>query len=169
MRHCEGAERPSPRERSDRAGGGCGREEAFAILNFKLCNLVHTKVTLFYLLSINMIIKHVDKAFVDHALTSYINEFTGFFCEIFARERSYRAGVGEGCPPPTVGSFYTYFTNITNSIHIYREESSTLQEHLLNFYAQASDHLKLKYFYMVTYGYNYIDLLYFSSSKCISH
>ena len=23
---CEGAKRPSPRERSDRAGGGCGRE-----------------------------------------------------------------------------------------------------------------------------------------------
>ena len=48
--------------------------------------------------------------------------------------------MGEGCPPPTVVSFYTYFTNITNSIHIYREESSTLQENLLNFYAQASDH-----------------------------
>ena len=60
------------------------------------------------------------------------------------------------------------FTNITNSIHIYREESSTLQEHLLNFYAQASDHLKLKYFYnRVTYGYDYIGLLYFSSSMAM--
>ena len=56
--------------------------------------------------------------------------------------------MGEGCPPPTVGSFYTYFTNITNLIHIYREESSTLEEHLLNFYAQASDHLKLKYLWL---------------------
>ena len=93
-----------------------------------------------------------------------------FEWDIWVREQSDRAGVGEGCPPPTVGSFYTYLKKKYhfNSIHIYREESSTLQEHLLNFYAQASDHLKLKYFYMVTYGMA-IDLLYFSSSKCISH
>ena len=51
VRYCEGAERPSPRERNDRAGGGCRRVVfplprlgAFAILNFKLSNLVHTKV-----------------------------------------------------------------------------------------------------------------------------
>ena len=62
-----------------------------------------------------MLMKNVDIAFVDHALTSYINEFTVFLV-IFARERSYRAGVGEGCPPPTVGSFYTYFTKNTISI-----------------------------------------------------
>ena len=86
-----------------------------------------------------------------------------FLSEIFARERSDRAGVGEGCPPPTVGIFYKYYQ--FNS-HL-QEESYTLQEHLLNFYAQASDHLKLKYFYMVIYGYDYIGLLYFSSSKCI--
>ena len=47
MRYCEGAERPSPRERNDRAGeGGVPLPSlgAFAILNFKLSNLVHTKV-----------------------------------------------------------------------------------------------------------------------------
>ena len=93
-----------------------------------------------------------------------------FFSEIFARERSDRTGVGEGCPPPTIGSLYTYFTNITNSIYLYREESSTLQEHLPNFYAQACkrpSHRNISIW--LHYGYNYIDLLYFSSSRCISH
>ena len=103
---------------------------------------------------------------------SLINEFTVFWVRYLRGHEATKRGWERGVPPPTVGSFYTYFTNSTNSIHIYslyREESCTLQEHLLNFYAQASDHLKLKYFYMVTYGYDNIDLLYFSSSKCISH
>ena len=42
----EGAKRLSPRELSDRAGGGCGRggngRELFSFFDLKMCNLGHT-------------------------------------------------------------------------------------------------------------------------------
>ena len=46
LRLCEGAKRPSPRERSDRAGGGCGRGVfQFWPPNGSIwCILLHTKI-----------------------------------------------------------------------------------------------------------------------------